>query len=137
MKVFDNSSVKDLIDGAMDKVKCLMDSSTIVGDPILTPDGVTIIPISKISIGYVVGGGEYSDKSHRRVSNHFPMAGGSGGGISVSPIGFLVESVDGLKFIDVMNHSAYDTILNLFNAFAEKMKKPQVDKEDIDEKFDN
>ena len=90
MKVYTNStSINDLISSAVDKIKTIVDSSTIIGESIVTPDETTIIPISKVTVGFVVGGGEYADLSARRVANHFPMSGGSSGGMSVSPVGFL------------------------------------------------
>ena len=77
------TSIEDLIKTSIDRVKILMETNTIIGEPISLPTGTSIIPISKASVGFVVGGGEYSDKSSRRVANHFPMAGGSGCGMSV------------------------------------------------------
>ncbi len=125
MKVYGNStSINDLISSAMDKLKTIVDSSTIIGDSIMTPEGVTIIPISKVTVGFVVGGGEYADLSSRRVSNHFPMTGGSSGGMSVSPVGFLILQSDGeVDFVNVENKSLYQTVLNMFNSILEKIQK--------------
>ena len=53
----ENENIKKLIDGAMDKIKTIVDSSTVVGEKVVTEDGTTIIPISKVTVGYVVGGG--------------------------------------------------------------------------------
>lgn len=123
MKYFSNSdNIQSLIESAMDKLKGVMDSSTVIGEKVETSDGTTIIPVSKVTVGYVVGGGEYADLSSRRVANHFPMAGGSSGGMSLSPVGFLiVSSAEGVKFINVENKSLYQTILNLFNSLLSKM----------------
>ncbi len=125
MKVYGNStSINDLISSAMDKLKTIVDSGTIIGDSILTPDGATIIPISKVTVGFVVGGGEYADLSSRRVANHFPMTGGSSGGMSVSPVGFLILQADGeVDFVNVENKSLYQTFLNMFNSLLSKMEK--------------
>ena len=125
MKVFTNStSINDLISQSMDKLKTLIDSSTIVGESISTPDGTNIIPISKVTVGFVVGGGEYADMSSRRVANHFPMSGGSSGGMSVTPVGFLIIKLDGdVQFVNVENKSLYQTILNMFNSLMAKMEK--------------
>ncbi len=126
MKVFTNStSINDLITSAMDKVKTIVDISTVVGESITAPDGTTIIPISKVAVGFVVGGGEYADLSARRVSNHFPMSGGSSGGMSVSPVGFLIIKEDEVQFVNVENKSLYQTILNMVNSLLEKMEKNQ------------
>lgn len=129
MKTFSNSTtINDLIANAMDKIKTIVDSSTIIGESIYTPDGATIIPISKVSVGFVVGGGEYADLSSRRVSNHFPMSGGSSGGMSVTPVGFLVIKTDGsVDFVNVENKTMYQTILNLVNSILSKIDKKQKD----------
>ncbi len=122
MKYFSSSdNIQSLIESAMDKLKGVIDSSTVIGDKVETSDGTTIIPVSKVTVGYVVGGGEYADLSSRRVANHFPMAGGSSGGMSLSPIGFLIVNDEGVKFINVENKSLYQTILNLFNSILSKM----------------
>lgn len=114
-------SIYNLIDGAMEKIKTIVDSSTVIGEKVITEDGTIIIPISRVSVGYVVGGGEYADLSARRVANHFPMAGGSSGGMSVSPVGFLIESKGEVKFVNVENKSLYQTVLNIFNMLIEKL----------------
>ena len=124
MKIYnDGETLNHLIENAMEKLKILVDTSTIIGDPVRAEDGTTILPISKISVGYVVGGGEYADLSSRRVANHFPMAGGSSGGMSVSPVGFLVVKKGEVEFVNVENKTMYQTILNLFNTLLEKLKK--------------
>ena len=124
MKFVDNpNSVSDLISSAFDKIKTIVDSSTVIGDMIETSDGTIIIPISKITVGYVVGGGEYADLSARRVAKHYPLSGGSGGGMSVTPVGFLIESCGEISFINVENKSLYQTVLNMFNAFLNEMQK--------------
>ncbi|MDE6583697.1 MAG: sporulation protein YtfJ [Clostridia bacterium] len=134
MKNYSNTtSINDLIASAMDKVKTIVDSSTIVGESIMTPDGATIIPISKVTVGFVVGGGEYADLSARRVANHFPMSGGSSGGMSVSPVGFLVLQKDGtVEFVNVENKTLYQTVLNMFNSLLEKMQKDENDEQQND-----
>lgn len=125
----DSTSINDLISSAMDKLKTLVDNSTIVGESLQTPDGATIIPISKVTVGFVVGGGEYADLSSRRVANHFPMSGGSSGGMSVSPVGFLILREESVDFVNVENKSLYQTVLNMFNSLLSKMEKDN-DKEE-------
>ena len=116
-----NENINGLVDSAMDKIKTIVDSSTVIGEKVTTEDGTTIIPISRVTVGYVVGGGEYADLSARRVANHFPMAGGSSGGMSVSPVGFLIISKGNVRFITVENKSLYQTVLNMFNLLMTKM----------------
>lgn len=130
MKYFSerNDNIKNLIDGAMDKIKTIVDSSTVIGEKVVADNGTTIIPISKVTVGYVVGGGEYADLSSRRVANNYPMAGGSSGGMSLTPVGFLVLMADGeVKFVNVENKSLYQTVLNMFNTFLAKMQEDNKD----------
>ncbi|MBQ7327929.1 MAG: sporulation protein YtfJ [Clostridia bacterium] len=127
MRTYTNSTtINELISNAMDKLKTIVDSSTIVGESIKTEDGVTIVPISKVTVGFVVGGGEYADLSSRRVANHFPMSGGSSGGMSVSPVGFLIIQADGaVDFVNVENKTLYQTIVNLVNSVLRKIDDDQ------------
>ena len=124
MKMFEKENpVDNLIDNALDKIKSLMDCNVIVGEPVISPTGNIIIPISKVAVGFVTGGGEYSDMSSRKVADHYPMTGGTCGGMSVTPVGFLYE-VDGeIKYIDIENKSAYQTMVNLVNLIVSKLEK--------------
>ena len=130
MKVyFGSENISELIQNAMDKIKTIVDSSTIVGDKITTEDGTSIIPISKVTVGYVVGGGEYSDMSKKQRADRFPMTGGSSGGMSVTPVGFLIEANGEIRYISVENKTAYQTVLNMFNAFMQKLSKEEKDEQ--------
>ena len=96
---------------AIVKIRELVDANTIIGCPVKTMDGVSIIPVSKLSMGFVAGGGEYSDYSKRDMG--FPFAGGSGGGVSVTPIAFLVSDGKSVKLIRMDDKGAMDKILSL------------------------
>lgn len=116
MKIYEKTSTLDnLIEKTLSSLQSISTTKTIFGEPINLPDGTSIVPVSKVSIGFVVGGGEYSDKSSRRVATHYPMAGGSGGGISLSPVGFLVSTDGDIKYIDVEDKNAYQATLNILN----------------------
>ena len=124
MKMYENqNSVENLIDNALEKIKGLMDCNVIVGEPVISPSGNIIIPISKVAVGFVTGGGEYSDMSTRKVAEHYPMTGGTCGGMSVTPVGFLYEIDGDIKYIDIENKSAYQTLLNLVNTILDKLNK--------------
>lgn len=132
MKEFNkNSNIEDLIKISLDRVKSLMETNTIVGEPIKIDNKTSVIPISKASVGFVVGGGEYADKSNRRVANHFPMAGGSGCGMSVSPVGFIVIMANDVKFVDIENKTMYQTILNLANKIIAKINTKKEEENEI------
>lgn len=90
--------IQGLMQTAMENIKEMVDVNTIVGDPVQTPDGSIIMPISKVGFGFVAGGsdirlddadhknGSQSDAQHASVS--LPFGGGSGGGVSITPIAF-------------------------------------------------
>ena len=95
------NKVNDLIESSLAKVRELTGTETVVGDPIYTPNGTMILPVSKISVGIVNGGLDYSGRKRakdgaKEYSDGEPHFGGGGGaGISVSPIAFLIISPDG------------------------------------------
>ena len=78
-----NHSLAKMMQDAMAKVREMVDTNTIVGQPITTPDGVTLIPISRVSFGFGSGGGTYGQTSER-------FGGGGGAGVKIDPVAFLV-----------------------------------------------
>jgi len=132
MKKFDNVSlnkdrkIESLIDVSLDKIRSLIDVNCVIGNPISMPDGSSIIPISKVSVGFVSGGGEYNDLNAKRNSADFPMAGGTGGGFSVSPIGFFVVDNNKFKLIRADKSTAYLGLIknatDVMKKFLEKLK---------------
>ncbi len=110
--------LENLVNSSISQIRQLAETNTIIGNPILSPSGSIIIPISKVSVGYVVGAGEYNSVAKKLP---YPLAGGSGGGVSVSPVGFIVETESEIKFIDIENKTAYQTILNLANTLISKI----------------
>ncbi len=130
MKVYEKSSTIDnLIEKTLASLKTVSTNETIFGNPTTLPDGTSIIPVSKVSIGFVVGGGEYADISTRRVATHYPMAGGSGGAVMLSPIGFLVSTNLEVKYIPTTAETNYQKILDLAAKAAEKLAK-SIDKKE-------
>ena len=131
MKKFDSVDLKEnkiesLIKVSMDKLRGLIDVNCVVGNAISMPDDSIIIPISKVSIGFVAGGGEYNDLNAKRNSADFPMAGGTGGGFTVSPIGFFVVNKDKFKIIHADKSTAFLGLIKnateVLKKFAEKKK---------------
>jgi sporulation protein YtfJ len=74
---------------AMESIKAMVDVNTILGDPVETPDGSVIVPVSRISLGFAAGGTEYEGEE-KKEQKGFPFGGGTGAGISVNPVAFLV-----------------------------------------------
>ena len=102
--------IERIMDNAFMKMKTLVEADTVVGTPVVTSDGVSIIPVSKITAGFLTGGGEYSDMS-RQTYTEYPFAGGSGAGVSVSPIGFLVSDGKSVKLVNVDDKNPLEKLL--------------------------
>ena len=81
-----NSNLEGMIETSLDSLKKIVDVNTVVGEPIKTESGTTVIPISKVSLGYVSGGTDFATKK----SNEKNFAGGGGSGVTILPLGFLV-----------------------------------------------
>jgi len=115
---------------AMVEIKDMIDVNTIVGDPIISTDGSTIIPVSRVSFGFVAGGGEYGSAGNQQEAQH-PFAGGASSGISICPIGFLVVnesdvqllSVTGKHMLDKLFETVPKIITEFKNAFKDNDKE--------------
>ena len=95
--------IKNLIDSSLESIRNMVDVNCVIGEPVTLPDGTVLLPISKVSVGFVSGGGEYTDLNSKRNQDDFPMAGGTGGGYSVSPIGFFVLKDNKFKWYMQIN----------------------------------
>lgn len=84
--------INDIMTAALEKIRTLADAQTIIGEPIPTPGGTTIVPVSKVSVGFASGGLDYNGKAPEKAKN---FGGGGGTGISVTPVCFLVISPTG------------------------------------------
>ena len=126
IKLKKDNKIQSLIDVSLEKIRTLIDVNCVIGSAISMPDGSSIIPISKVSVGFVSGGGEYNDLNAKRNSADFPIAGGTGGGFSVSPIGFFVVKEGKFKLIHADKSTAYLGLIKnateVLKKFAEKQK---------------
>jgi sporulation protein YtfJ len=92
--------IENIMQTAMVEIKDMIDVNTIIGDPIISTDGSTIIPVSKVAFGFVAGGGEYGKTDGQQDAQH-PFAGGASSGISICPIGFLVVNESDVQLLPV------------------------------------
>jgi len=115
--------IEGLMTTAMQSIKEMIDVNTIVGDAVQAPDGTVIIPISKVSFGFAAGGGDYSSQvtKDEQVDSKFPFAGGSGAGVSVSPVAFMVCGQNQIKLLHVSENSAIEKVLDLVPGLVEKI----------------
>lgn len=113
----DQKPVERVLDTAFTKIRTLVDADTVIGKPLMLEDGTAVIPVSRVTMGMLTGGGEYSDVSGK--SCEFPFAGGSGMGASVVPIGFLIRNDDGFKLLRLCDKSIFDKALSLIPDITE------------------
>ena len=120
----DNPSVKksqlnDLMQTAMEKVREMVDTNTIVGQPITTPDGVTLIPISKVSFGFGGAGGDYGKTQPK------DFGGGSAAGVKIDPVAFLVirDGITRVLPVAVPPVSTLDRVVEMVPDLMDKVEK--------------
>ncbi len=113
--------IQGLMSTAMQSIKEMVDVNTIIGDPITTPDGTVIIPVSKVSFGFASGGSDFAMKNS---SENTLFGGGSGAGISISPIAFLVVAAGQVKLLQVSDaNSTADRLISLVPEVIDKVKE--------------
>ena len=121
--------IGELMQTTMENVKNILQVDTVVGDPIITPDGITLVPISKISIGFGGGGVEFGPK---RKDGPQPYGGGNATGVKIEPCGFLVIKDGVVRMINVTPpaNTTVDRIIDLvpqvmdrIDAFVTKQKE--------------
>ncbi|HHX51260.1 MAG TPA: sporulation protein YtfJ [Clostridia bacterium] len=109
--------IEALMQTAMESIKDMVDVNTVVGEPVETNDGSVIIPVSRVSCGFAAGGSEFPtpnpDKSGKDEGVKLPFGGGSGAGVSVQPVGFLVVAKDEIRFLPVAGNVFADRLIDL------------------------
>ena len=122
-----DTKVKDLVSSAIGRIHELSDADTIIGKPIKIDDSITIIPVSKVSYGFAAGGSDLPSKSDKEI-----FGGGSGGGVSIQPLAFIVISDGDVRLLELgSGNSPTNAIINavpdLFtkiqNMFSKKKDK--------------
>ena len=109
-----------LMQTTLENMKEMVDVNTVIGEPIETSGGATVIPVSRVSLGFVAGGGEYAVKENAQgaqpqsgAAGGLPFAGGTGTGVSVNPVGFLVVNGDCVRLLPAQHYEPTDRIIEL------------------------
>ncbi len=105
-----DNKLQDIIKTSLESIRTVVDADTVIGKPIETPNGTTVIPVSRVSVGFASGGLDYNGKHHE--NGKAPNFGGGGGtGMSVVPVGFLVcDATGGVSFISTEGSNCKDPI---------------------------
>jgi len=104
--------IEGLMQTAMESLKTMVDVNTILGDPVETPDGAVIVPVSRVSFGFAAGGSEFATAGGKGSAEHHPFGGGSGAGIALNPGAFLVVSRESVRLLPVSQSAIYDRLID-------------------------
>ncbi|MBM7555306.1 GerW family sporulation protein [Halanaerobacter jeridensis] len=118
--------IAKLMDQAMQNIKQMVDVNTIVGDAVETKDGSVIIPISKVNFGFAAGGAQYDleeQENNQEQSQDANFGGGSGAGVMLQPMAFLIVKQDQVRMMSVNDNATLDKLLNLAPELIDQLKK--------------
>jgi len=109
----------------MESIKDMVDVNTVVGEPIETPDGHVIVPVSRVVAGFVAGGSEYETGQGNGSGGKgsLPFGGGSGAAVSVQPVGFLVVGRENIRLLPVDGNNVVDRVLDVTPQVLEKIQQ--------------
>lgn len=128
------NNLQGILGVSMDKIREMVDVNTVIGQPIQTPDGTTLIPVSKVSYGFASGGSNIPSKSPNEM-----FGGGSGAGINITPVAFVVIASSGIQVLPIISKpdsgdkminlvpEMFDKITALFNKKKDKTEKVEVE----------
>ena len=121
--------IEGLMVTAMNSIQDMIDVNTIIGEPIETSNNIVIIPISKVSFGFAAGGSEFKGETvdeytkkdkEEAIEYRLPFGGGSGAGVTINPIAFLVIQPNNVKLMPVNHSSSLDKLLDYMPDLMEK-----------------
>ncbi|MFT8364042.1 MAG: GerW family sporulation protein [Sporolactobacillus sp.] len=123
--------IQGLMKTALDSLRAMIDVGTIIGDPIETEDGHMIVTISKVGFGFVAGGSEFTTQNENQDEDpleeteaYLPFGGGTGGGVSIRPIAFLIIGPQGVKTIHLDNQThLYEKLIDLAPQTVARVKE--------------
>ncbi len=112
-------NIDEIINSAMQNLKEVVDSNTIIGKPIKASRDVTVLTVTKINVGFVAGGGQLNSKI--KSQKQLPFSGGSGAGFNVTPVGLITISRGEVKFVPIEQINATSELVTLTNKIFSKV----------------
>ena len=107
----ENHPIEELMVTAMNSIKEMIDANTIIGEPIKALNNTVIIPISKLGFGFAAGGSEFNDETVNSYVDDTPFGGGSGAGVNITPVAFLIVQNDNVKLLEASHSSVLDKLV--------------------------
>jgi sporulation protein YtfJ len=115
--------IQGLMQTAMNSIREMVDVNTIIGDPVETPEGTVILPVSRVGFGFAAGGSEFQVGEQGQDGSAHPFGGGSGGGVSIVPIGFLIVKGDEVRLLSADHQNQlYDRLIDMAPVVIEKLQ---------------
>ncbi|HHT16375.1 MAG TPA: sporulation protein YtfJ [Papillibacter sp.] len=121
----DKHPIGDLMETTMQKIREMVDVNTIIGTPIVTADGISLIPVSKVSFGFASGGTDFKTKSQKESpSQGNSFGGGSGAGVNIVPVAFLVVKDGNVRLINITPpaNTTVDRVIELVPEVIDKVR---------------
>ena len=109
----DKHPIETIMSTTMENIRDMIDVNTVIGDAVTPAEGTVIIPISRVSFGFVAGGGEYGLKAPQPAAGDLPFAGGTGAGVTVQPMGFLVVKNDQVRLTPAQYYAPVDRVIEM------------------------
>lgn len=114
--------INEILVTTLEKFQHIISVENVVGSPIVLEDGTTLIPFSKVSAGFVSGGGEY-DAKNAKSENGYPFSGGGGSGYCIHPLGMICVKLGQVKMINFNNKNAFDKIFEIIPGVIASLKE--------------
>lgn len=122
-------NIERVVNDTLGKLRNMMEVDTVIGKPVVLDETTKVIPISKVTLGYLVGGGEYSSNVASVKGTGYPFSTGTGGGVTVHPIGFLVYTNGNVKLIRNDDRGDFEKILDKLPGIIQSIATSFKDKE--------
>lgn len=117
-----HQEVENLMKSTMESLRNMIDVNTVVGDTVKMNNGNCIIPISKVTFGFASGGSDFSINNENYKDGDYPFGGGTGAGVSVKPVAFLVVRDESVRLLPVEQNTTYDRIVDTVPQVLEIIK---------------
>ena len=117
-----NHQVENLMKSTMENLRNMIDVNTVVGDTVKMNNGNCIIPISKVTFGFASGGSDFALNNENYKDGDYPFGGGTGAGVSVKPVAFLIVRDESVRLLPVEQDTTYDRIVDTVPQVLEIIK---------------
>ena len=117
MEIIKEKQINSVMQTALENIREMIDVNTVIGEAVVAGNGNTVIPVSKVSFGFVAGGGDWG-----KPADALPFAGGSGAGVSLQPVGFLVLGPDGVHMLPAQNLLPWEHTISMLPRLISDVK---------------